>query len=301
MPEAGQRTDVATRQLGELVERGALAIPSAAETFEARDGASRVYRTYAGAGLDLLIFLHGSASDGKYLAKLARSIADSTGLTVVTLDMRGHGIKPVSRGDVDHVSQQEQDISDLVAALRSKRNYERFLLGGHSIGGGLAIRYAAGSQQPRPSALVLLAPYIHRDSPTARADSGGWARPSIPRFAGIEMMHRIGVHAFDGRPVLRFEVAPAARDGTETPIYSWRLFASVTPRTDWRAEIARIDCPTIVLAAEMDAIFRSERYAEVFRLSKQASTQIVAGINHFQLATSDEVATRIATWLATRR
>ena len=48
------------------------------------------------------------------------------------------------------------------------------------VGSGLAIRYAAGDQQPKPAGLILIAPYIHRKSPVARPDSGGWATPWYP-------------------------------------------------------------------------------------------------------------------------
>lgn len=302
-PEPKPRPEeaVATRELGALIRSARLSEPTQHRTYKASDGALRSFRLYEGSRPDLLVLLHGSASDARYLAKLARSLVAETGLTVATPDMRGHGADPGRRGDVDDVAQQERDIADLVRALRGMRPFERFLLAGHSIGGGLAIRYAAGRQEPRPSHLLLLAPYVHRNSPAARADSGGWATPSIPRFAGIEMLQRIGIHAFDGRPVLRFEVPSASRDGTETPLYSWRLFASVTPRQDWSAEIGRIECPVLVLAAARDSIFRSEGYPEVFKAAKNATTQIVAEIDHFELATSDEVPKRFSAWLGAQR
>lgn len=220
----------AAGELDKLVVGGSLIEPTVPLFFWARDGAKRLYRLYEGAGADIFILLHGSSSDSRYLARLAGSLATTTGLTVATLDLRGHGPEPTRHGDVDRINQQEQDIADLLAALKAGKSFDRFLLGGHSIGGGLAIRYAAGDQQPKPAGLILIAPYIHRKSPVARPDSGGWATPFVTRFAGIDMLQRLGIHAFDGLPVLRFEVPPAARDGTETPLYSWRLFTSVTPR-----------------------------------------------------------------------
>nr|GAJ32392.1 lysophospholipase [Bradyrhizobium sp. DOA9] len=280
-----------------LVAGGSLAEPAAPRHFTARDGAIRPYRLYPGSGCDVLIFLHGSSSDGRYLAGLASDVAASTGLTVVTPDMRGHGSKPGRRGDVDAIDRQEQDIGDLITMLRDEGSYGRFLLGGHSIGAGLAIRYAAGREQPKPAGMVLIAPYIHRKSPGARPNSGGWATPFVPRFAGIAMLQRFGIHLFDRLPVLRFAVPPAARDGTETALYSWRLFASVTPRSDWRNDIRSIACPVLVLAAARDSIFRSEGYREVFEPLRHASVEIIPAIDHFQLVTSSDVPRRIAHWL----
>ena len=297
-PAEKEVTTQATGELTDLVRTGDLGQPAAPEFFVARDGAKRLYRRYLGSGPDVLVFLHGSGSDARYLARFARSIAELTGVTVVTPDMRGHGAAPGRRGDVDTVVQQEDDIADIASALRASKPFKRFLVGGHSIGGGLAIRYASGDRQPRPDALLLLAPYIHRNSPAARADSGGWATPFVLRFAGIEMLQRLGIHAFDGLPVLRFEIPPSARDGTETPLYSWRLFASVTPRPDWKADIRRIVCPVLVLGAEQDAIFRSEGYTEIFASLQQARVEIIPSINHFRLVTSLESPQRTQAWLA---
>ena len=165
-PSAAPRTPAL--ELDSLVTSGELAEPAPSRHFMARDGATRLYRVYPGGSGDVLIFLHGSSSDGRYLARLANALVASTGLTVVTPDMRGHGSEPGRRGDVPSVDRQEQDIADLIAALRAERPYRHFLLGGHSIGAGLAIRYAAGQQQPKPDGMVLVAPYIHRKSPAAR-------------------------------------------------------------------------------------------------------------------------------------
>jgi len=287
----------AADELDRLLAADHLAAPAAPMYFTARDGARRLYRRYRGGGEDILVFLHGSSSDSRYLARFATAVAAASGLTVITPDMRGHGPEPGRRGDVDAVERQEQDIADLIAVLSADRQPGgRWLLGGHSIGGGLAIRYAAGGQHPKPDGMILVAPYIHRMSPAARPDSGGWAKPFVTRFAGIEMMQRLGIRLFDGLPVLRFAVPPAARNGGETPVYSWRLFASVTPRPDWRGDIARIGCPLLVVAAAEDSIFRAEGYREVFKPLAGATVEVIPGIDHFQLVTSDEPVWRIGAW-----
>lgn len=272
--------------------------PSESSFFEARDGARRLYRLYPGTESSLLIFLHGSGSDSRYLARLAHELTQlPNGPTVATLDMRGHGPEPGRRGDVDHVHQQEQDIADLWGALKKTHRFDHFFLGGHSIGGGLSIRYAAGNEQPKPDGLVLIAPFIHWKSPVARSGSGGWAIPCIPRFAGIEMLRRFSIHAFEKQPVLRFAISEAIKDGSETPLYSWRLYKSVTPRDKYNEDIARIKVPVLVIAAEKDSIFNSDGYKDVFKNLKQSSIKVIAGINHFQLSTADEVPKLIGVWL----
>lgn len=299
-PRVEMAGNAAADGLAAFVTSGQLRQPAAPLRFKARDGAERIYRLY-GQGDDLLVFLHGSASDGRYLAAFAQGLAETAGIRVATLDMRGHGALPVRRGDVDHVAQQEHDIADLAGTLGDQRRFGRFMIGGHSLGGGLAIRYAANPSLRRPDALLLVAPYIHRNAPSARPGSGGWAAANVKRFAGIEMLQRLGVHAFDHLPVLELAVAPSARDGTETPHYSWRLFASTTPRADWKADIAAIACPMLVVGAAKDVIFRSEGYTEVLAGKHNARVDILPDIGHFELATSPEVTRRAAAWMASLR
>lgn len=270
--------------------------PGQERYFKARDGADRLYRQYDGSSQDVLVLLHGSSADSRYLAPLAGRIAAQTGLTVVTLDMRGHGPSPLRRGDVDYVGQQEHDIADLLASLRA-RNFKRVFMGGHSLGGGLAIRYAAGSEMPRPDGLILLAPFINQNSPAAFPGAGGWSTAFMPRFIGLSVLHGYGISAFDGLAVLRFRVPPSSRDGTETSLYSWRLWTSLAPRADWKKEIASLSCPTLVIAAAKDSIFRSQGYPEVFKLASKADVQIVPNLSHFHLVVDEQVVERIVKWL----
>lgn len=292
--------NVAQAEMTRFVQSGTFVAPAPARRFKARDGADRLYRLYGG-GDDLLVFMHGSGGDSRYLARFASALAAQSGMRIATLDMRGHGELPVRRGDVDHIEQQEWDIADLVKAMSQEAPVRRFLIGGHSIGGGLALRYAAGREVPKPAAVLLLSPYVSRKAPSSRPDSGGWAQPRITRFAGIEMLQRFGVHVFDSLPVVEFAVSPSRRDGLETPLYSWRLFNSVIPRADWEADIARISAPIMVLGAEKDVIFRSEGYPAAFAGNPKAAVEIVPAVGHFELSLSDEAPKRFAQWLSAQR
>jgi pimeloyl-ACP methyl ester carboxylesterase len=183
-----------------------------------------------------------------------------------------------------------------MASLRA-RSFKRVFVGGHSLGGGLAIRYAAGSETPRPDGLILLAPFINQGSPAAFPEAGGWATPFVPRFIGLSVLHRYGISAFDNLAVVRFRTPPASRDGTETSTYSWRLWMSATPRSDWKKEIASLSCPTLVIGAAEDPFFRSQGYPEVFKLASKAEVQIIPNLSHFHLVVDEQVVERIVKWL----
>ncbi len=64
------------------------------------------------------------------------------------LDLRGRGESGGRSGDVDHIGQYEEDLTDVVAALRSAHPDRGFVLSGHSMGGGIAQRFAQASDSP---------------------------------------------------------------------------------------------------------------------------------------------------------
>ena len=61
-------------EMTRFVQSGGFTAPAAARHFTARDGAHRLYRLY-GSGPDLLVFLHGSGGDSRYLARFATTLA----------------------------------------------------------------------------------------------------------------------------------------------------------------------------------------------------------------------------------
>jgi pimeloyl-ACP methyl ester carboxylesterase len=55
-------------------------------------------------------------------------------------------------------------------------------------------------------------------------------------------------------------------------------------------------CAVLVLAAAEDSIFRPEGYRDVFQPLARATVEIIPGIDHFQLVTSDDLALRVGEW-----
>jgi hypothetical protein len=76
------------------------------------------------------------------------------------LHARSEGAWQVRRspGDVDYIGQLEDDVADVIAAIRARRPAARIVLLGHSAGGGLLVRYAGGGRGPAPTATCFLRP-----------------------------------------------------------------------------------------------------------------------------------------------
>ena len=81
-----------------------------------RDGNTIAVRRYGAGGIDkpLLIMVHGSGWHGMQFHWLAKGLAAQA--DVVVPDLRGHGVTPQRRGDIDYINQFEDDLVNLIKA-----------------------------------------------------------------------------------------------------------------------------------------------------------------------------------------
>lgn len=268
-----------------------------ARRFRARDGSERLYRRYGhGAPLDLLL-IHGSSASSDYLSLLAAAVADAGAANVYTPDLRGHGAAPERRGDIDTIDQLEDDLADLVEVARRENPRGKLVIGGHSSGAGLAIRFAGSRYAALADGYLLLAPFLRHDAPTTRPGAGGWARPRIARIVALTLLNRLGITALNGAGVLDFAIPEAGRTGTETPGYSYRLMTGFAPR-DYRRDLAAMDRPALVLVGSEDEAFLPERFAPLFaQHAPHARVEIVPGARHLGLAVEPAAFARVIDWL----
>lgn len=272
--------------------------------FKARDGAELGYRHYAPAaptGL-VLILVHGSGWHGMQFHQMASALAAEGFADVIVPDLRGHGPRPQRRGDVDYIGQLEDDLADLIGLLKTRDPGKKIVLGGHSIGGGLVIRFAGGAHRDLADAFLLLAPFLKYDAPTTRPYSGGWANPATRRIIGLSMLNTVGIHALDDLPAISFSVPGAVMKGplgnTATPVYSFRMLTSLSPRSDYRADLRAIDKPFLLVAGEADEAFFAAQYEKVITAeTRTGQYRILPGVNHLGLMQDRGAFEAIGAWL----
>lgn len=248
----------------------------APQSYTARDGMDLAYRLFPGPeGAPLVVLLHGSGAHGLYYAGLAGELSEHA--TVLLPDLRGHGASRANAADVTHIGQLEEDVADL-ARLHLAPG-QRFVISGHSSGGGLAIRYAGGDESPRPDGAMLLSPFLKYDAPTMRENSGGWARPLTRRIIGLSMLNAVGIRALNGLWVIEFNLPEHLR-GELTGAYSFRLNASYAPRGDYLKDIKAL--PSFVLiAGDADEAFRADRFqATMAPANPGGSYHLIPGVSH---------------------
>ena len=187
--------------------------------FKARDGASLQYYAYPAEPDKVAVLVHGTAGPGTSMHPLADWLR-AAGVTTYVLDVRGHGGSG-RRGDIDYIGQIDDDLADFVAQLGPVKSGEIRTLVGFSAGAGFTIRFAGGPYGLLFDRYVFLSPILPA-SPTWRPSAGGWINISIPRVVTIAWLNHLGIHWFDGFPVISYAVSPD-RSRETTASYSYRL------------------------------------------------------------------------------
>ena len=276
---------------------GAMLRPSPIQSFQARDGSTLFYRSYGEQSALDLILIHGSGSDSAYLGSLASRISSSGVARVWTPDVRGHGSSPERRGDIDYINQLEDDVADLSSLIRSMNPRGALVIGGHSSGGGLAIRLAGGSYGDIADGYLLLAPFLQYDAPTVRPDAGGWAMPKTSRIVGLNVLNALGIRRFNDVTALEFNLPPVNRTGNETLSYSYRLMTGFNPR-NYVSDLQALEKPTLVLVGTDDESMYAEEFSVVFdAFAPHAHVELVPGATRLGLTVDAGVASLIVEWL----
>lgn len=273
------------------------------QSYTARDGAALYYRTYESqaATNKVLILLHGSGWHSMQFHQLASFISDNGLAHVITPDLRGHGFHPERRGDVDYIGQLEDDLADLINVLEKQYPSAKIVLGGHSSGGGLVIRFAGSKYGSKADAYVLLAPFIRYNAPTTRPNSGGWANPLSRRIAGLTMLNTLGIHWFDALTVIQFNLPNAVLDGplgeSATPAYTHRLNASFAPHSNYERDLAAMTQPFLLVAGLDDEAFFTEQYEPTIAKHTDAGSYVLLpNIGHIDLLTTSQIEPVLKDW-----
>jgi non-heme chloroperoxidase len=267
------------------------------QAYTARDGAALDYRHYPAESSDkVLILLHGSGWHNRYLLPLAEHISSQNLAHVYTPDLRGHGENPAVRGDVDYIGQYEDDIADLIAIIRKDHPDATLIMGGHSSGGGLALRFGGSQYSQQVDAYLLMAPFLKYNAPTARKNSD-WAIPNNNRIAGIVMLNNVGIKSLNHMEVIRFNMPKEARDGTETLAYTYRLNTAYAPK-NYKKDFANISQSLLVLVGTEDEVFLPEQYPPtISKHNPAARVELVPGVTHQGIVVGEDAWPILDEWL----
>jgi non-heme chloroperoxidase len=271
--------------------------------FPMRDGALLAGRQLDSDSGLIVIYLHGVMSSGAEFEDGARMLRESTGGAVIRLDLRGHGLSDGTPGDIDHIGQWEEDVADVVSALQKENRGSRIILAGHSMGGGIVMRYARRRAEQRDvpdvNGYLLFAPHLGQSSPTSRTEPAGGAdahavqpiKVHVPRTIGLVMLNVVGIRGLNGLDTLYFDIPG------DLPIraYTFRAMASMSP-DDYRSALTADAKPLLALVGQNDEAFQAKEYPAVIGLHRNGRTIIIAGVTHDGVTVSPVAFDAIRDW-----
>ena len=266
------------------------------KSFNARDGTQLAYRHYPAESDKIVILLHGAGWHSRYFLPLAEFISSEGLAQVYTPDLRGHGLSPNKRGDVDYIGQFEDDLADLIAMIQKDNPNSMLIIGGHSSGGGLAIRFAGSQYGQKAKAYLLMSPFLKYNAPTTRLNSGGFAKPYTGRIIGLVMLNNVGIRWFNYLTAMKFNMPERARDGTETLSYSYRLTTAYAPH-DYKKDLSAITQPLLVVAGTKDEAMIYCQYEPVISQYATVQVKLLQDVSHMGVVICTEIRLVIKEWL----
>lgn len=229
-----------------------------------------------------IILIHGVKSDATDYLKTAQVLQQATKSEVYAIDLRGHGLSEGKSGDVDYINQYADDLADIIETIRKNKPDGKIIIAGHSMGGGIILRYAIGNYKEKVDGFLLFAPLIGHNSPAfpqgqvAENDSTeSFMKINIARIIGLKMLNEINWHEQDSLPVLFFNLPI----GTPLRAYSYRANMSMAPE-NYVDGLKAVKVPMLVLIGNKDEAFVAEAQQNAILGNSKGEVQIIDGATH---------------------
>ena len=268
--------------------------------FAVRDNKKIFAYRFANQSDNTIILIHGVGSNAYMYNKTAGLLQEATQAEVYAIDLRGHGQSEGNSGDVDYINQYVDDLADILRTIRKEKPNGKIIIAGHSMGGGVALRYAMAKQYEQPDGFLLFAPLIGHNSPAFPQTQANvniaeepFMKIHIERIIGLTMLNEIENHDYDSLPVLFFNLPEAV------PLrkYSHRANKSMTP-DDYVAGLKAVDKPLLVLMGSEDEAFSPEATKEAILKNSNGAFQIIDKASHNGVRHNSQSFTFIKDWFS---
>jgi alpha-beta hydrolase superfamily lysophospholipase len=271
------------------------------QTYTMRDGETLFARRFLADSADTILLLHGVTSDSGAFNGTAQMLREISGAEVIALDLRGHGQSGGTPGDVDYIGQYEADVADVVAAIRAEKPNGRFILAGHSMGGGIALRYAQLEDHPAVDAYLMFAPHLGSDAPTmpqpdsdnpaAAEAAAAYSQLNVPRLIGLIMLNNVGITGLNHLDTLFFNL-------TDEVTHTYSFGATVnTSSTKYAEALTAVDAPMLVVVGSNDEAFVAGEFETAVTAHSSGEVHVIDGENHNSIVESAAAMAIIEGWL----
>ncbi|MCB8966800.1 MAG: alpha/beta hydrolase [Ardenticatenaceae bacterium] len=271
------------------------------QQYTMRDGTTLFARRFPAESDDTILLLHGVTSESGAFNGSAQLLRELSGAEVIALDLRGHGQSGGTPGDVDYIGQYEDDVADVITAIRAAKPNGRFILAGHSMGGGIALRFAQLGDHPAVDGYLMFAPHLGSDAPTmpqpdpdnpaAAAAAAAYSQLNVPRLIGLIMLNNVGITGLNHLDTLYFNLTDAV-----THVYSFGATVNTSP-TKYAEALTAVDAPMLVVVGSNDEAFVAGEFATAVTTYSDGEVHVIDGENHNSIVESAAAMTIIEGWL----
>jgi pimeloyl-ACP methyl ester carboxylesterase len=269
--------------------------------FIARDNKRLFAYRYPSESNHTIILIHGTASSAYVYNRTAGLLRDATQADVYAIDLRGHGQSEGIPGDVDHIDQYAHDLADIMAVIRKEKPDGNIIIAGHSMGGGIALRYAMDQSLDQPDGFLLFAPLIGHNSPafpapdpTATTTEEPFLKIHIERIIGLKMLTELGNHEHDSLRVLFFNLP----DAVPLRSYSYRANSSMAP-DDYVVGLNAVNKPMMVLIGRNDEAFSAVALQKAILENSKADVFMIDHASHNGVRHHPQSFKKIHDWFLT--
>ena len=266
--------------------------------FVMRDGKKLFAQKFSDSSNTTIILLHGILSSSYTMNRSAGLLREATKAEVIALDFRGHGQSEGIAGDVDYIDQYADDLIDVVTAIKKNRPKGKIIIAGHSMGGGIALRYAMQKKAPSVDGYLLFAPLLGDNAPTLPKPSATidttaeqFMKIHIERIIGLYMYNSIGVHKFDSLPVLFFNLPK------KMPLnkYTYRSNKSMSPG-DYAEGLKAVKAPLLVIVGSKDEAFVASEFKPAVEKNSKGKVVVIEGASHNGIRHSKKTMEEVNSW-----